>query len=154
MKCRGTWVVLSAVAWAAAAPALAKQPGSLPRAWLGTWLIAEGQPAPWIARSDNAAIGPNDGILGRTVTFTPTRIVAPHPLSCRKADYSLHDAPPEALFQGGLTQPAVQASALGFRGRTSPRLASNCGSMFEYHLTDGGTLLFALDNTIYTLRRR
>lgn len=123
-------------------------------AYIGAWTIAEGHAAPWVDPKDPATAPFDDRILGKTVTFTPERIIAPRPLSCRKADYSLHDVPPEALFQGGLTRPAEQATALGFSGPTSRRLDTNCNAMLEYHFTDAGTMLFALNNTIYTLRRK
>lgn len=131
------------------APAAAADPQ-----YLGTWVIAEGHPAPWADPAQPATAPFADRILGKTVTFTATRIIAPAPLSCRRAAYAVHRVPPEALFQGGLPHPERDAARLGFVSGGIPTLETNCNAMFEYHFARAGTALFALNNTIYVLRRR
>jgi hypothetical protein len=132
----------TAPAWAADLP------------YLGTWLIAEAHPAPWYDPKDPQTAPFDDRIAGKTVIFTPTRIIAPRPLACRRPNYQLRTVPPEVLFQGGLTHPAAQATALGFAGKTIRTLETGCNGWFEFHFTQAGTALFALNNMIYTLRRR
>ena len=66
--------------------------------------------------------------------------------------YEITRAPPEGLFQGGLTEPARQAAALGFVGRRIRTLETGCEGWFEYHFLDARTAMFALDNMVYTVR--
>ncbi|MDB5723917.1 MAG: hypothetical protein JWQ16_671, partial [Novosphingobium sp.] len=62
--------------------------------------------------------------------------------------------PPANLFQGGLTAPAAQAAELGFRPAAIPTLETGCEGLIDFHFTEAGTALFALNNNIYTLRRQ
>lgn len=87
-------------------PAAAAEPH-----YLGTWIIAEGHPAPWVDPAKPSTEPFDDRILGRTITFAPARIVAPPPLSCRRPSYAWHEVPPEALFQGALPDPEAEALA-------------------------------------------
>jgi hypothetical protein len=139
---------------AAVLPSLAAPAAATPPAYLGTWLIAEGHPAPWVDPLKPATAPFDDAIVGKTVTFTAGRIIAPAPLSCRRPAYVLHEVVPEALFQGGLPHPAAEAAALGLAPARIPTLDTNCNAMFEDHFTAAGTALFALNKTIDVLRRR
>lgn len=142
-----------------AAVALAALVGSAPvnaaphPAYLGDWLIAEVHPAPWVDAKDLAAAPFDDNLVGRSVTYTATRILAPRPLACSRPRYRWIAFPPENLFQGGLTAPAAQAAALGFRAAAIPTLETGCEGLIDFHFTEAGTALFALNNNIYTLRR-
>jgi hypothetical protein len=123
-------------------------------AYFGRWVIAEAHPAPWVDPKDPSTAPFEDHITGKSVTFTPERIIAPRPLQCRSPNYKLNHVPPENLFQGGLTGAAAQAATLGFGEGTIPTLETGCNAAFEYHFTQAGTALFALNNTIYTLKRK
>ena len=121
---------------------------------LGTWLIAEVRPAPWVDARNPATAPFDDRLVGQTVTYTPVRIAAPRPLACAHPRYRWVAVPPENLFQGGLTAPAAQAAALGFRPAAIATLETGCEGLIDFHFTEAGTALFALNNNIYTLRRR
>jgi hypothetical protein len=123
-------------------------------AYLGSWLIAEVHPAPWVNAKDPATAPFDDHLVGRMVTYTPARIVAPRPLACLRPRYRWTAFPPEDLFQGGLTSPRAQAAALGFRRAGIPTLETGCEGPIDFHFTEAGTVLFALDNNIYTLHKR
>ena len=103
---------------------------------------------------DRATVPFDDGLVGKTLTYTRPRIVAPAPLACIRPRYRWIAFPAENLFQGGLTAPAAQALALGFRGAAIPTLETGCEGLIDFHFTKAGTALFALNNNIYTLRRR
>jgi hypothetical protein len=135
----------------AASPAVAA-----PRApsYLGTWLIAGAQPAPWVVPGDPSTQPYDAQLVGKTIVYEKRRIVAPNPLACEKPNYAIKNPPPEGLFQGGLTAPAAQAAALGFRGRTIRTLETGCEGWFEFHFVDASTAMFALDNMVYTIRRQ
>lgn len=135
----------------------AGQPAGAGTAWpdyLGTRDIVEAQPAPWVNPSDPSTAPHDARLVGKTVVYKKGRIVAPPLLACAEPTYAIKDVPPEGLFQGGLTAPRAQAAALGFGGATIRTLETRCEHWFEYHFTDAGTAMFALDNMIYTLRRR
>lgn len=132
-----------------AGPALAAEP-----AYLGAWHIAEARPAPWVKSAAETFPEEERRLVGQTVTYGPARIEGPSPLACDGPRYELLDVPPEGLFQGGLTAPAEQATALGFRSRTIETLQTGCEGWIDFHFVDATTALFALNNAIYTLRRR
>lgn len=140
--------------WIAAVVLLSSPAAATDPRYLGAWIIAEGHPAPWVDPRQPATAPFDDHIIGKTVIFTPSRIIAPPPLSCRGPAYAVHQVPPESLFQGGLPHAEAEAARLGFAPGKIPTLATNCNAMFEYHFTAAGTALFALNNTIYVLRRR
>lgn len=143
------WPIAGLTALAASAPARAAPDPT----YLGDWLVTEAHPAPWVDAKDPAAARADDHLIGRRVTYTPTRIVAPPPLACSRPRYRWIAVPPENLFQGGLTAPASQAAMLGFRTSAIPTLEAGCEGFIDFHVTEAGTALFALNNNIYTLRR-
>ncbi len=125
-----------------------------PVAFLGNWLIAEAQPAPWSVAGDAATAPFNAGIVGKTIAYQRTRIAGPRPLACRRPNYQLRQVPPEGLFQGGLTAPAAQATALGFRGAAIQTLKTGCAGSIDFHFVNQTTARFALDNMVYTIRKQ
>ena len=124
------------------------------RQFLGRWLIAGAHPAPWSVPGD-APSSPFDArIVGKAIVYERTRITGPRLLACRHPDYQLQQVPPEGLFQGGLTAPAAQAAALGFRGDTILTLQTGCAGGIDFHFVNQSTALFALDNMVYTIRKQ
>ncbi|HKX78950.1 MAG TPA: hypothetical protein VJM34_10570 [Novosphingobium sp.] len=122
--------------------------------YLGTWQITSTQPAPWINPADTSTSPHDAQLLGKTITYERTRIIAPPLLACDKPAYAIKRARPEGLFQGGLTDPKRQALELGFQRGKVRTLETGCEGWFEYHFLDAQTAMFALDNMIYTIRRR
>ena len=117
-------------------------------------MIASAAVAPWADKDSPASTPESKGLVGKKVIYAPARISGPLPLACNKPKYQMHEAPLDELFQGGLTVPAKQAAALGFKGKTAPTLETGCAGWIDFHFTDKSTALFALNNMIYTLRRQ
>jgi hypothetical protein len=142
---------LAGLALAAAAPPL----GAAEPDFFGTWLIAEARVAPWAKRGQAAFdTAEQHRLIGTKVTYAKTRITGPAPLGCAKPRYRQFDAPPDYLFQGGLTDAVPQARALGFRLRAIPTLETGCEGDIDFHFIDARTALFGLNNMIYTLRKQ
>lgn len=117
----------------------------------GAWTIRSWQPAPWLDAAEAKGIRAERGMIGARVTFTSTRVTGPRILSCDKPVYEIKDVPFEGLFEGGLTKPAEQATALGFKGLVTT-LAPGCE--FEFHQRDPNTALFAMSNVVYVMVRQ
>jgi hypothetical protein len=121
----------------------------------GVWMITKATPAPWTDGKYTSDPFLAQRWVGRKVIFRWDVIDAPFPLGCDAPDYRTVDVPPEELFQGNLTSPVTQAQALGFRaGAPVTTLQTDCEHIIDYHFVDRSTAMFALDNVIYTLRRR
>jgi len=122
------------------------------QAFAGSWIIGKSDRAPW---ADTAA--PSDAearaLAGKAVKILPGRIEGPKPLGCGKAKYEVKNYTPDMLFQGGLTAPDRQAAALGFKGASITTLETGCASEIDFHMVDADTLLFGLNDRVYTLRR-
>ena len=120
-------------------------------AFTGTWTIAEWVVAPWVKTTERAAIKPNPAILNRALIFTSKHVVGPALLSCETPKYQLLTSPPEGLFEGGLPSAKSDAAALGFKGPVKT-LRPSCD--FDFHMKDENTVMFALDNVLYTMKRK
>jgi len=119
--------------------------------WLGSWRVEREQPAPWVVSAGELF----DALpLGSKLTFEATRMRGPGVLDCANAKYAVSTTPAEGLFQGGLPNPALDAERLGLPRTAVRGLSVNCDNgLFEFHQADVDSLLFALDNRIYTLSR-
>ena len=117
----------------------------------GNWTIASWKVAPWVARAERATIKPNNAVLNRTVTISTKGVAGPKVLACANATYQLVSSPFEGLFEGGLKQPKADGTALGFKAPVKT-LRPNCD--FDFHMRDSNTVLFALDNVLYTMTRK
>ena len=152
MKPRRTLsAMLAAMACLAALPATATSPH---RPFYGRWLIAEAHPAPWYSPSDPGTQPFDDHLVGKSIVYMPSRIVGPRVLACKGPHYRMLEVGPDFLFQGGLTAPAAQAAALGFRGNRIASLETGCAGAIDFHFINETTALFALDNMVYTLRKQ
>jgi hypothetical protein len=146
--------MLAAMAVALAMSAGCASAGDNP--FLGQWTVAEALPGPWVG--PNVRVGVNPKIMNAKITFAATRVDAPEPLGCAKAVYELKTVGPEFLFEGGLTDPKLQARGLGFTTDTFPAMHFSCDRpdadvSMDYALADANTAVFALDNIIYTMKR-
>jgi len=122
-------------------------------AFLGPWLISKAEPAPWAekgASSDAQA----KTLLGKPVSILQDRIDGPKPLGCRKLKYKVTDYTPDMLFQGGLTAPDKQAAQLGFKDKAITTLETGCEAEIDFHMVDFMTVLFGLNDRVYTMTRR
>lgn len=123
--------------------------------FFGVWTITKAVPAPWIDRTKASDPFLARRWVGKKIIFFRSGIDAPFPLGCDAPRYRTVELPPEGLFQGNLKSPTIEAQALGFRaGAPVTTLQTDCEHFIDYHFVNYSTAMFALDNTIYTLRRR
>ena len=78
----------------------------------------------------------------------------PKPLLCRKLKYKVTSYTPDMLFQGSLTAPDKQAAALGFKDSAIKTLETGCEAEIDFHMVDAMTVLFGLNDRVYTMTRR
>ncbi len=151
-------LILAALVVLPTAPARAQATDDNPL--LGTWEIVEAAPAPWTAESERAALAAEGKrLLKLVVTFAPSSISSRHPtLTCKsRVLYEPTEVEPDALFQGNLPEPNPTAAAvrMGFPRKDIPGVDVRCvNGAFAYHFRDRDTALTALNNVIYTFKRR
>lgn len=121
--------------------------------WFGRWMLQQAQPAPWDGGDGGKRVLPPRLALqlGKDLAGVPGLA------ECTTPVYSLIASPPEGLFQGGLDgdgRAASRARALGFAEGAAPGLRIDCpNSTLDLHRLDGETLVYALDNVLYTASR-
>lgn len=126
---------------------------------IGEWTIVEAVLAPWADESRHAALKTQGKrLIDVTITFTAKDAVSKHkPFACKRARYESTSYPGDAIFQGNLPEPnpAGVAARFGFdKGEISGIDLRCTGGLFSYHFRDPNTALTALDNVIYTLKRK
>lgn len=140
-------LVVAALAVALASSARAQE------AFGGPWLIIKAEPAPW-AEKVAASDAETKRLLHQPVSILPDRIDGPKPLLCRKLKYKVTSYTPDMLFQGSLTAPDKQAAALGFKDKAVKTLETGCEAEIDFHMVDAMTVLFGLNDRVYTMTRR
>lgn len=133
--------------------------GSRELSLLGTWQIVEATPAPWVDESKHAALAAQGKrMINQVITFSAREVTSRHkPLACKRAEYERTDYEADAIFQGNLPEPNPTAAAvrLGFKRGEIPGVDLRCTSgLYSYHFRDRNTVLTALSNVIYTLKRQ
>jgi hypothetical protein len=121
--------------------------------FLGKWSVTTSQPAPWARPDDKPVESDLKALMGKIVTFSSDRIDAPRPLTCRKPHYEMKQYQFDMLFQGGLTEPAKQATALGYSERVAT-LETGCEGAIDFHFVNRDTAMFALNNRLYKIERK
>ena len=128
-------------------------PAPAQEAFAGSFTISKADTAPWA----DAAPKPDAelrGLLGKSASFQKTRIDGPKPLGCTKLKYEIKSYTADMLFQGALKEPEQQAKALGFKGSPIKTLETGCASGIDFHMVDADTVLFGLNDRVYTLTRK
>lgn len=120
-------------------------------AFAGSWMVAEWSVAPWVTPTERANIKPNNDVLNHSVIFTSKHVVGPTLLTCDTPKYLTVSSPYEGLFEGGLPKPKTDGPALGFKAPVKT-LRPSCD--FDFHMKDENTVMFALDNVLYTMKRK
>ncbi len=129
--------------------------------YLGTWKIASAVPAPWSSKEQPPDTKGVKTLIGKTITFAPKSIQGPRLFVCNGAKYQMKDYPPDMIYQGAFDEmhrknasvdPAKVAAGLGFKGATIKTLETGCE--FDFHYIDNTTGTFALDNSIYTMKKQ
>jgi hypothetical protein len=141
--------------------------GSVGAAWLdaiaaenalfGKWQITDAAVAPWAAKQ-KAQSAETRKLLNMQITFAAKTMKSNYPtLNCSDASFEVQSDPPDVLFQGALSEPnqASVAQSMGFPRGDVPSVEVNCASGdIPFHFRDADTVLFALNDMIYTLKRR
>ena len=125
--------------------------------FLGHWRQSAVVIAPWWnGKGDAPEADPEFGL--KDTVLTAASSYGPGIVNCEEAVYSPTSLPLDSLFEGGLKDPAKDAARLGIEGSDIPTILQGCKSStgdleLLFHLTDPDTLMLALDNMIYTLKR-
>ena len=126
---------------------------------IGRWIIAKAQLAPWADPLQRGGPEEERRLVGRKITFAPHSVTGPAPLGCARATYSAHNDTADLLFEGSLAEPdrngkprnaEALARALGMTTHTVETVETSCSEV-AYHRLSPTTLLFGLNNRIYTL---
>lgn len=127
----------------------------------GEWIIARAAAAPWASdpkdRSDEAEA---QRLLNKHMTIGKGVFRAPPPLGCAKPTFTFREAKPDTLFEGSLnadgagkaTDPVAAARALGFTEASARAMTASCSEV-EFVLADPDTMLFGLNNRVFTAKR-
>ena len=127
--------------------------------FLGRWTVVEAQAAPWVDPKDASTTPDFDKALSHmTIVFTMAGIEGPQPFGCKKVMYKLNTTEPDGLFEGGLKNPKEDAAKLGFKDMKIMSLNEGCVSSqadfdMDFAMVDPDTLVFALNNVVYRLKR-
>lgn len=127
---------------------------------LGDWMIDSAIVAPWVRPNVDISrfASLSRAHLHMIVSFFPDRVEAKDPeLACTNVDYERTLLTPEQIFQGNLPNPdqVEIAAGLGFPSGKIPGFDVDCASGVQpYHFADRDTVLFALDDIIYTMDRK
>lgn len=128
------------------------------------WKITGAVTAPWVdpARPVTGA----ETYTGRIVEISPGRMSGPPLFDCGATELAVEVLPYAGLFEGGLAADPVDAAApydlerakrlaegLGFTGEPVETLSHGCSEVM-LHRVNGATLVFGLDNRIFTLARQ
>jgi hypothetical protein len=112
------------------------------------WRFTHALSAPWGKALPGAA-----PLAGERLTIGVTMLEGPAPIACEPASVEHLSVPAEGLFEGGLGEQAeARARALGFSGFPVPLIRITCANAaFDFARVDEDTLLFALDNQVWSL---
>jgi hypothetical protein len=124
----------------------------------GTWVVSDAQPAPWVDGTAGTHPDIDETVSHGKFTFRTDSVEGPPPFNCQQVQYTVQEVGPDYLFEGGLTDPAAQAAALGFTSDKIVSLSMGCISNdadieMDFDLIDRDTAVFALNNVIYRMVR-
>ncbi|MEP6781203.1 MAG: hypothetical protein ABJC26_15005 [Gemmatimonadaceae bacterium] len=119
--------------------------------YTGTWTVNSWKPAPWLSAADAKTVKPSVSLIGKKITFTKAKIVAPQPIACTGPKYEIKSVAFDMLFEGALKTPASDAPALGFKAPVKTLMP---GCDMEFHSIDDNTAKFALNNVIFTMTKK
>jgi hypothetical protein len=114
----------------------------------GAWRFTHALPAPWGEALPGAA-----NLAGQRLAFGAAALEGPDPIACAPATIEQLTVPAEGLFEGGLGEQAEgRARLLGISTFPVPLIRVSCpNAAFDFARVDADTLLFALDNQVWSL---
>jgi hypothetical protein len=132
----------------------------------GDWKITGAAHAPWEDPAHPMITDDEQRYDGKVVTISKDSIKGPDLLGCGKTEITVETLPFAGLFEGGLAADPKDAGGgdydevkakklaleLGFTAEPVPTLYQGC-SEISLHLRDATTLLFGLNNRIFTMKK-
>jgi hypothetical protein len=135
-------------------------------AFAGSWTIVGAVHAPWEDPDKPIVSDDADRYVGKTVTITLDSMEGPGLMGCGKTAITVDSHPFAGIFEGGLAadpkDPGGRCDAakarraaldLGFTREPVPTLYQGCSEL-GLHLRDANTLLFGLNNRIFTMHKQ
>jgi hypothetical protein len=136
-------------------------------AFAGTWKITGAVHAPWEDPAHPMITDDEQQYDNKLVTISKEAMKGPELLGCGKTEITVETLPFAGLFEGGLAEDPKDpdggaydedkakklALGLGFTAEPVPTLYQGC-SEISLHLRDADTLLFGLNNLIFTMKKQ
>lgn len=144
--------------WIAASASL---PAAAQERFAGDWVVAGAVVAPWASEPrDPTDEAEARRFLGKRLAIGASALRAPAPLGCAKPTCVFRNAAADTLFEGSLsadgankpTDPVVVARSLGVTQPTTRGMTASCSEV-EFFLTGPDTMLFGLNNRVFTAKR-
>jgi hypothetical protein len=132
-----------------------------PGRFAGNWLISGAVAAPWAKDpKDPADEADAQRLIGKPLAIGAGFFRGPQPLGCNKPTYDFRSASADTLFEGSLnadaadkpTDPVAAARALHVTAKTTLAMTASCSEV-EFLLIDPSTMLFGLNNRVFSVRR-
>lgn len=129
----------------------------------GVWKIESAVVAPWWHEQTPPDPAWTRDLIGKTMRIAPLSMEGPGLITCAAPRYAVKLYPADLLFQGNFGEmsrrdksvhPARIAASLGFRGTRWKTLETGCENQLDFHFLNSRTGAFALDNYIYTIRKK
>jgi hypothetical protein len=129
--------------------------------YMGTWRFVTAAMAPWGYPTRLQDSADKARLIGKTVTLRSKEIAGPQPFACKGPQYQVSDFTADKLFQGAFEEmqtrdksidPDKMAAALGFKAAPVKTLETGCE--IDFHFIDASTAQIAIDDYIYTLKKR
>ena len=128
-------------------------------AFAGSWDVVAAEDAPWVKTTSGLKPHPEAMLKNARISFLKNQVVAPGWMGCRATRYAIEALDFDSLFEGGLldpehglNDPGALAHRLGFKEQPVKSLSTGCSEV-QFHLVDASTVVFGLNNMIYTLKR-
>ena len=132
----------------------------------GNWKITGAVHAPWEDPAHPMITDDAERYTDKLVTIARDSLTGPDLMGCGKTEVTVETLPFAGLFEGGLgadpkdpagaydeTKAKKLALELGFTAEPVPTLFQGCSEV-SLHLRDASTLLFGLNDRIFTLKKQ
>lgn len=125
----------------------------------GDWDIVKSENAPWLLARPELKAFPEAFLHKAHFSFQANQLIAPSWIGCKKPTYEMMSLDYTSLFEGdlydpghGLNNATEMAQKLGFVTEPVMSMQTSCSELL-FHLLNQDTVMFGLNNMIYTLKR-
>jgi len=132
--------------------------------YAGKWQITEAVKAPWAKSDAELDAAEMKDLVGKTITLKADAVEGPGSFPCKGPKYEVMEGGPDMLFQGMFGQmhdenaandPQQLAEQVGFAGTHYRTVITGCEYEVDFSFgADNDTAKFALNNAVYTLKRK